>query len=240
MQLQMETCDLNECDFLETSFKEYESEEDFMNDGTFTYSNNDELKGVMIYFMKDGKPLYEYMPLYLSKYEYEIWYDDIMEKNANLSWVSNKYWRLETYSCILVLRNKEWFKHAVPMIDNVWSIIEKEKVEGFEHRMPKKMKPRARLNSEQVLSDNSSSGLHISLSNVILNDVSTTNTNTTTNTKQMINQNIQPHNEPSKSKCIINTDNLQNQIIYIETGFETSSTIELDISNSDIRITGTD
>ena len=35
MQLQMETCNLNECDFLETVFKEYETEEEFMADGTF-------------------------------------------------------------------------------------------------------------------------------------------------------------------------------------------------------------
>ena len=38
MQLQMETCNLNECDFLETGFKEYNSQEDFMEDGTFTYT----------------------------------------------------------------------------------------------------------------------------------------------------------------------------------------------------------
>ena len=36
MQLQMETCNLNECDFLETVFKEYECEADFVNDGEFT------------------------------------------------------------------------------------------------------------------------------------------------------------------------------------------------------------
>ena len=34
MQPQMETCELNECDFLETRFKEYESEEEFLVDGT--------------------------------------------------------------------------------------------------------------------------------------------------------------------------------------------------------------
>ncbi len=35
MQVQMETCDLNECDFLETKFLEYHNYEDFMSDGTF-------------------------------------------------------------------------------------------------------------------------------------------------------------------------------------------------------------
>ena len=235
MQLQMETCDLNECDFLETSFKEYESEEEFMNDGSFTYSNKDELKGVMVYFMKDGKPLYEYMPLYISKDEYELWYDTVMEKHANISWISNIYWRLENYSCILVLRNKEWFKHAVPLIETVWSIIEKEKVEGFEHRMPKKMKPRVRSNSETVSSGQQtiessyiSSGLHVSLSNIILND--------TTNqyTDEILDEKNRTIKTQPKTGCIINTDNLQNQIIYIDTGFETHSASEIDISNSNI------
>ena len=32
MQIQMEVWDLNECDFLETSFKEYENEEEFLKD----------------------------------------------------------------------------------------------------------------------------------------------------------------------------------------------------------------
>jgi len=49
MQLQMETCNLNECDFLETVFKEYETEEDSVEDGTFTYNEEDQLKGMMIY-----------------------------------------------------------------------------------------------------------------------------------------------------------------------------------------------
>ena len=172
MQLQMEVCNLNECDFLETVFKEYESREDFIQDGTFTYSNNDELKGVIMYFMKDGKPHYEYMPLYLSENEFETWEDDIMNKNSNLQWVTNLYWRLEDYSCILVLRNKLWFQYAIPKIENVWDIIKKERVSGYEHRLPKKKNKSLKSNT-------------------------------------MIDE--------SKNKCLINVDNIQNQIIYINT-----------------------
>ena len=139
MQLQMETCDLNECDFLETVFKEYDDEEQFMADGTFTYSESGELKGIIVYFMMNGKPLYEYMPLYLTKQEYDIWYDIIMDKHNHLTWITTIYWKLEDYSCILVLRNKYWFKHAIPEIEKVWQIIEKEKKDGYEHRLPKKI-----------------------------------------------------------------------------------------------------
>lgn len=147
MQLQMEVCNLNECDFLETVFKEYETEEDFMEDGSFTYNEEDQLKGMMIYFIKDGKPLYEYMPLHISKEEFAIWYDTIMAKHSELTWIKDIYWRLEDYSCILVLRNKLWFQSAISKIEDVWNIIEKEKVSGFEHRLPKKQNRASRSNS---------------------------------------------------------------------------------------------
>jgi|UniRef100_A0A6C0CJ35 putative phage-type endonuclease len=144
MQLQMETCDLNECDFLETAFKEYDSEEEFINDGTFTYSANQELKGIMIYFVKEGKPFYEYAPVKITQQQYDKWYENILEKNNNLTWIKNIYWRLEKYSCVLVLRNKFWFEHAIVKINEVWDIIVKERISGHEHRFPKKNnKPRS-------------------------------------------------------------------------------------------------
>jgi len=138
MQLQMETCNLNECDFLETVFKEYEDEDDFMNDGDFQYSENGEVKGVIVYFIKNQKPHYEYAPLYCSNAEFDIWFDRIMEENSELTWVQNIYWRLEDISCVLVLRNKTWCQYAIPHISNVWDIIVKERETGYEHRMPKK------------------------------------------------------------------------------------------------------
>jgi len=176
MQLQMETCDLNECDFLETSFKEYDSEEDFEKDGTFLLSNNNELKGVIMYFIKNGKPHYEYKPIDMDNQEYSEWYENIMEKNKNNTWMQNIYWRLEKYSCVLVLRNKFWFKYAIHEIEILWKIIEKERITGHEHRNPKKNnKPRSNsLNDTNILA----------------------------------------------KSCLINVNKLQNQIIYINTNFE--------------------
>ena len=46
----------------------------------------------------------------LSETDFEIWENNIMDKNSNLTWITNIYWRLENYSCILVLRNKLWFR----------------------------------------------------------------------------------------------------------------------------------
>lgn len=138
MQLQMETCDLDECDFLETGFIEYPSEEEFLNDGSFTTTKNNKMKGIIINFQQDGKPLYEYMPLHLSKDEYDVWCNEMMETHADLTWVKNIYWYLDQYSCILVLRNKLWFKYAIKEIENVWNIILKERKSGYKHRAPKK------------------------------------------------------------------------------------------------------
>ena len=148
MQLQMETCNLNECDFLETRFKEYESREEFDNDGTFQYTSDGKYKGVMVYFMKNDKPHYEYAPFNCTEKAFEKWEEKIMEKNSNYSWMKNIYWRLDEISCVLVLRNKKWFEKAIVKIGEVWDIIEKERVTGYQHRAPKKQ---AKKNKKMVL-----------------------------------------------------------------------------------------
>jgi len=139
MQVQMETCNLNECDFVETRFKEY-PEEEFWADNR---SNGE--KGVVLYFIRRNSenvtPLYRFMPLdiVLDKPSISIWIDSVKEEVAS-EWVlyETQYWYLDEFSCILVRRNIKWFESALPKIETVWKIIEKEKVEGYEHRAPKK------------------------------------------------------------------------------------------------------
>jgi putative phage-type endonuclease len=138
MQVQMEVCNLNECDFLETRFTEYESVEEFEADGTFTLANDGLQKGIIMYFNKNGQPLYEYAPLDLSPEEFTIWEESIMEKHADITWMKNIYWKLAELSCVLVLRNKLWFKSAEPILNEFWKTIEHEKINGYEHRAPNK------------------------------------------------------------------------------------------------------
>ena len=45
---------------------------------------------------------------------------------------------MEIISCVLVLRNKHWFNKINEQIKDTWSIIEKERVDGYEHRAAKK------------------------------------------------------------------------------------------------------
>jgi putative phage-type endonuclease len=144
MQMQMEVCELNECDFLETRFKEYESKEEFVADccsddnNVYSKTKDDKYKGVIMYFIKDGAPHYEYAPLGINKSNFEEWESEIMDKYKDLTWIKNIYWRLDEISCVLVLRNKLWFKTAEPILRELWNIIENEKITGYNHRAPKR------------------------------------------------------------------------------------------------------
>jgi putative phage-type endonuclease len=133
MQLQMETAGLNECDFLETQFSEEgeEGEEEKGNDALMT--------GTILYFMKDGKPHYEYAPVG-SATNTEAWFNAAMERNQAHMWMKTIHWRLEKMSCVLVLRNKLWFQHAIRVLDDLWQTVvqERRNPQGYEHRAPKR------------------------------------------------------------------------------------------------------
>ena len=134
MQLQMEVCNLDECDFLETKFVEFGSETEFYNDVSDTKA-----KGVIVYFVRDGKPFYVYKPLHIvSRGDIESWEQETMEKYSDLVWIQNIYWRLDVLSCIVVKRDKFWFESHVGQLEKVWKIIEEERVTGFSHRAPNK------------------------------------------------------------------------------------------------------
>jgi putative phage-type endonuclease len=171
MQIQMECCDLDECDFMETRFKEYENETAFWGDETRTH------RGVMLYFVErvsighdqgmrrrsntypcaediensptgyalaqqySGVPRYEYMPLDipLEKESVDKWIDT-MRLKLRRSWslYTAIYWYVDQYSCVLVERNRAWFKEVLPLIENTWKTIEQERESGCEHRAPAK------------------------------------------------------------------------------------------------------
>ena len=140
-QLQMEVCDLDECDFLETKFTEYQNFSEFCNDGQ-EKTLKDEFKGIIMYFStKEGIPFYLYKPLELTDYiEIDNWEEQMIEKyeSKNMLWIKNHYWKLEKLSCVLILRNKKWFQDNIIQLENVWNIILKERETGYEHRAPNK------------------------------------------------------------------------------------------------------
>tara|TARA_B100001123_G_scaffold134668_2_gene156272 strand:+ start:294 stop:1670 length:1377 start_codon:yes stop_codon:yes gene_type:complete len=141
MQCQMEVWDLEECDFLETVFKSYKNEEEFNNDGnSFIRNSKNQRKGIIVQFYDGKQPIYKYPPIDCTKEEFDIWYDNILEENSLLTWVTNIYWYLQDYSCVLVPRNKKWFRAVLPDLLDIWNIILKERETGYDHRKPKKQK----------------------------------------------------------------------------------------------------
>ena len=138
MQFQMHVTGLYTCDFLETTFKEYENEEAFNKDGIFGKTSSGKPKGLIVCFHNGVNPVYEYPPWNCTEAEFNKWYDNIMNKNEKLSWIMNTYWYLEEYSCVTVPFNEDWFNKATPHFKNIWKIIEKERIEGYDHRKPKK------------------------------------------------------------------------------------------------------
>jgi putative phage-type endonuclease len=135
MQIQMETCDLEKCDFVETRFKEFVNEEAF-------YSNTSHSRGVILYFTdKYNIPHYEYINLHevLDKENINQWIEKKeKELKKDYSLIEVQYWYLDEMSVVMVQRNREWFQSVIPKIEQFWKTIEKERVEGFEHRNVKK------------------------------------------------------------------------------------------------------
>ncbi len=161
MQLQMEVFDLNECDFLETRFVEYDDQAAFLADvnaaadghefvDDVTLSKTGLKKGMLIAFSVADKPLYIEAPFNLKNVEQlAAWETDVMQQHEGHTWMQNIYWRLEEVSCVLVLRNKLWFQAAEPRLQEMWDIICKERVTGYEHRAPTK-----RANNINILKEN--------------------------------------------------------------------------------------
>jgi putative phage-type endonuclease len=158
-QIQMEVCDLDECDFVETRFKEYDSEEDYIADtggagaSEKKYTARGNEKGIILWFQtapaltQNGYisppiQLYEYAPIgaTTADQEYTEWEAAVFAKHerARNIWVRTIYWYLDEYSCVLVRRNRLWFSEAVNVLQQVWATIEEERESGYDHRAPKK------------------------------------------------------------------------------------------------------
>jgi hypothetical protein len=95
----------------------------------------------MYFNTHDLKPFYVYKPLnIINQPDVDLWMENTMELHhgKNMSWITNIYWKLDKLSCVLVLRNKEWFRTNVAQLENVWNMIKHDRINGFEHRAPAK------------------------------------------------------------------------------------------------------
>jgi putative phage-type endonuclease len=142
VQNQMEVCDLDVAEFIETKFSEYESEYEYSNDGSFTYTQNGNEKGIILYFCENGKPLYEYKPLDMESDEYDIWFGEKINEyqSKNIPYLGSFYWKLDIFHVLYIERNRKWFQDNLPKMKELWDIILYERENEYQHRKPK---PRA-------------------------------------------------------------------------------------------------
>ena len=149
MQLQMEVCNLNECDFLEMKFIEYTNEEEYLDDNDVKY------KGIILQYLKEESPYYVYAPFMLNDLNsesYKAWEDNEKNKNKDYEFIKRIYWKIEKISNILVLRNKLWFKNVQPLIEDFWNILVYERESG-KYKERQKNKRKLQIEDEKSRSD---------------------------------------------------------------------------------------
>ena len=152
VQLQLECCDLDECDFWQCKLFEYDSRDDFIND-----TNNREPyrsktsgfeKGCLIQMIpKDMADVLKDRSN--QKYLDVIWdkaafiYPDSIEMTPLEcdTWTKQKistletdypgyvfdkviYWRLDKSSCVLIERDTVWFANNLPILRKIWDSVE--------------------------------------------------------------------------------------------------------------------
>ena len=171
MQMQMEVCDLDTCDFLETQFIQFANQdifwEEVMTDilpiGTAEshYANiqsphhhfyREEYNKFILrpyygmimqfYEINNNDPIYIYRILLPTDTfdTLQQWQIKIMDERPTMQWVTNHYWKLAKYSITFIKRDRHWFNSSINTFKTIWHLIEKERIEGWEHRAPKRRK----------------------------------------------------------------------------------------------------
>lgn len=136
VQGQLEVCELDRCDFLECKLKEYDDEEEYLQDN---YEGNYELneygheKGVVaeFYIAQQEKYIYFYAPVNIIGDKLEKWKKEIQEAHEvitdnakdNIILSSFDYWYLEEVSCVPIFRNQEWFNDAKLKLGDFWEEV---------------------------------------------------------------------------------------------------------------------
>ena len=137
MQGQLECCNLEECDFLQVKFQEYDNYEDYVKDGNnLGYTEKNYPKGCTLTYRKKDelKCSYLYPELELSNEEYETWIEENRRKitSEGHEFVEAKWWYIERYECTLVKRDREWWSTAMEKIYQFHKSVEYYKSNGVE------------------------------------------------------------------------------------------------------------
>jgi putative phage-type endonuclease len=140
MQIQLEVCELDVCDFCEIKVDEFYSEEEYLEyDGELE-------KGIIVgcknYYSDEY--IYFYPKSYMLGNDELLfeWRDKIINENkSKYNIIEPCYWYLLQYSCVPVYRNRAWFNEQLGQITELWNkvIYYREHLEEY-HQTYKKRK----------------------------------------------------------------------------------------------------
>jgi putative phage-type endonuclease len=138
VQLQLETCDLDECDFWQCDISEYMCRKDFIEDTDASGLKSKETeceKGVMIELVPEKKDFKIYddtifvhpTRIDMTIEECDQWILETIDliKTKHNGYLLSKvvYWRLNEFSKVLIPRDIEWFKNSLSEMEKIWDCV---------------------------------------------------------------------------------------------------------------------
>ena len=139
IQGQLETCNLEECDFFQVKILEYKTLKDYDED---KFSINDVIqpgrtsnnlpKGSVITITiqenETCKYEYKYSQLNQTSDQLKEWASSIISSyslsTTGYYKITQQWWYIERYECTLVYRDRQWWSETVPHIINFWNEVE--------------------------------------------------------------------------------------------------------------------
>jgi putative phage-type endonuclease len=233
VQLQLEVCDLEYCDFLECDIRVYSGMTHFLNDSppgevSYKYTISGKKKGVIYEYREKGSNSfkYKYCPLTLSNDEISQWIQDTKsEIQNNISYHSGgcKYWWIEEFNATLIKREQAYFDNMKTKLNDFWNLVvyyRKNGVEELEIKLGLKQRPQTTLENILLKNEDNEFMSYIEIDTEINNndfnnidfiDINVTNENN----KLDIDEEYVPvilnddKKISKKSKSKINNDNLE-------------------------------
>jgi putative phage-type endonuclease len=149
VQLQLECCELEECDFIQCKIEEYDSRSEWLEDtGNKSYIGKQygKERGILLELLPTKLEDCDYTGSYIKKttvYDKAsfVYPPKIDMTQAELdNWILNElakiqetnttrlhrvvYWRLVERNCTLILRDKEWFNNNLEKLRTMWGYVE--------------------------------------------------------------------------------------------------------------------
>jgi putative phage-type endonuclease len=140
IQLQLECCDLDECDFWQCKIEEYDDKREFLNDcdpmNPYISKKKQLERGAIVQFLPknsdnefDAKFIYP-PHITMTPEELDGWIKSVqvcfLKSKAAKQYKIDKiiWWKLAVDNCTLIKRDKEWFEQKLPKLKDVWTYVE--------------------------------------------------------------------------------------------------------------------